>query len=413
MWNADRNNFQPRFGATYKLNETTRPARRRRPVHRAVPVAGRPRHQHRHQSARVHAQHAGAGDERQRPHVPGEPDQPGAERRAARAGGLRRSGCARISATRRATSFRPIASTRTTGATASASRGSFRRGFLVELSYIGQRGTNVPILEVLNYVPQQFRSSSPIRDANAGDVPQPGGRQSAPGPDARRAGQQRRDHRAPPAAVAVPAVRRQRRLRRRRRSAWKRRTASNIYHGMIARVDKRFTQGFMLMSSYTWSRLRENVTPLNPWEEPGDARRRVGSTASHHAGERPRAALRARPSLRQQLERRRGFDPGRLAVEREVRMADRTAAGRSTATPTTTPACGDPRDLKSSVGHGLERRGARRRRADSRHGVLLLAQQPAVPQRGRPAVDVHRHGDSARAGEHPHLPDDARRTSGS
>ena len=43
---------------------------------------------------------------------------------------------------------------------------------------------------------------------------------------------------------------------------------SNVYHGMIFRADKRFTHGFMLMSSYTWSRMRETVTPLNPWEEP-------------------------------------------------------------------------------------------------------------------------------------------------
>ena len=83
-WNADTNNFQPRAGFTYKLSGSVGAARRRRAVHRAVSDSGRARHHDRTQSDRVFAQHAGSGDERQRPDVPGESDQSDSERSAAR-----------------------------------------------------------------------------------------------------------------------------------------------------------------------------------------------------------------------------------------------------------------------------------------------------------------------------------------
>ena len=43
----------------------------------------------------------------------------------------------------------------------------FPGDFLIELSYLGQRGRHLPILESLNYVPQQIRTQSTIRDAAA------------------------------------------------------------------------------------------------------------------------------------------------------------------------------------------------------------------------------------------------------
>jgi hypothetical protein len=52
-----------------------------------------------------------------------------------------------------------------------------------------------------------------------------------------------------------------------------------MYHGAILRLDKRFTGGLMLMTSYTWSRLREKVAPLNPWDE---LEERVGATDRPH-----------------------------------------------------------------------------------------------------------------------------------
>jgi hypothetical protein len=56
---------------------------------------------------------------------------------------------------------------------------------------------------------------------------------------------------------------------------------TNRYHGVLARFDKRFTDGLMIMSTYTWSQFREKVAPLTPWEDledrvsPGDRPHRV------------------------------------------------------------------------------------------------------------------------------------------
>ena len=54
---------------------------------------------------------------------------------------------------------------------------------------------------------------------------------------------------------------------------------TNSYHALLGRIEKRFTDGLMLQSSYTWSRFRENVAPLNPWE---DLESRVGAVDRPH-----------------------------------------------------------------------------------------------------------------------------------
>ena len=48
---------------------------------------------------------------------------------------------------------------------------------------------------------------------------------------------------------------------------------------MLARLDKRFTDGLMIMSTYTWSQFREKVAPLNPWEDLED---RIGPVDRPH-----------------------------------------------------------------------------------------------------------------------------------
>ena len=96
---------------------------------------------------------------------------------------------------------------------------------------------------------------------------------------------------------------------------------------MIFRADKRFTHGFMLMSSYTWSHMREQVTPLNPWEEPEE---RVAAVDRPH-----RITFASVAELPVGRDRRWGAnwipivdaDSRRMAVQREVRMAGRPAAG--------------------------------------------------------------------------------------
>jgi hypothetical protein len=155
--------------------------------------------------------------------------------------------------------------------------------FLVELSYIGQRGNSVPILEPVNYIPQAFRTDSPIRD-NAAEtfltqtVPNPfqGLMPDAPGSNGTTIQRRRLLYQLPQfdtngsaCSVTTPGG----------TFCAETYRGTNTYHGVIARVDKRFTGGFMLMSSYTWSRLREEVAPLNPWEAPEE---RVGANDRPH-----------------------------------------------------------------------------------------------------------------------------------
>ena len=144
----------------------------------------------------------------------------------------------------------------------------FPGDFLVEISYLGQRGRHLPILETLNYVPQQFRTQSPVRDAAAETFLS----QVVANPFAGL---------TPDSAGSNGATIARRRLLLQHPQfdasgictgngtfCTETDNGSNVYHGMIFRADKRFTNGFMLMSSYTWSHMREKVTPLNPWEEP-------------------------------------------------------------------------------------------------------------------------------------------------
>ena len=43
--------------------------------------------------------------------------------------------------------------------------------FLVELTYLGQRGQNIPYVQQLNFVPEQFRTQDPRNNAAARHVP--------------------------------------------------------------------------------------------------------------------------------------------------------------------------------------------------------------------------------------------------
>ena len=210
IWDADTNNFQPRLGFTYSVEPTHGRPRRHRAVHRAVPDQRGAWSRQPGQPVGLFAQHPGAGHRGQRTDLPGQPDQPGAERPAPAAeriepraahqprGNIGRHGCG---------SFRPIGSIRNTGGSASASSGSSPATGSSSCRTSARRACSLPLVEQLNFVPQQFRTQSADPRQHRGDVPQPGGRQSVPGTDAGNAGQQRRDDRAPPAAAAVSAVR--------------------------------------------------------------------------------------------------------------------------------------------------------------------------------------------------------------
>ncbi len=129
---------------------------------------------------------------------------------------------------------------------------------LVELSYLGQQGRDLPLVEPLNFVPQSARTQSPVRD-NAAETfltqtvtnPFQGLFPDNPGVSGATIARRR-------LLLAYPHF---------DGLSLETYRGSNRYHGVLARLDKRFTNGVMVMSTYTWSRFREKIAPLNPWED--------------------------------------------------------------------------------------------------------------------------------------------------
>ena len=128
---------------------------------------------------------------------------------------------------------------------------------LVEISYIGQKGQNLPIVIPFNYVGEAYRTQSVVRDAAAETFltatvanPFQGLFPDNPGVNGATIARRRLLLQAPQFDTL--------------NVEWY--VGSNTYHGLIFRADKRFTSGFMIMSSYTWSHMREKAAPLNPWE---------------------------------------------------------------------------------------------------------------------------------------------------
>ena len=178
----------------------------------------------------------------------------------------------------------------------------FPGDFLIEVSYLGQKGSHLPILETLNYVPQQFRTQNPIRDVAAENLPQPGGRESICRPDAGRAGEQRLANQPAPAAASTSAVRRERHLHRKRHVL--RRNRRRLQH--VSRDDLPRGQalqprvhGDELVHVVAHARARHPAEPLGGT---GRARRRGRSAASHHVCVGGRAAAGPRPPMGQRLE---------------------------------------------------------------------------------------------------------------
>jgi hypothetical protein len=225
--------------------------------------------------------------------------------------------------------------------------------FLVELSYIGQRGSSVPILEPVNYVPQEYRTQSPTRDIAAETfltqtVPNPFQGLMPESPGSNGATIQRRrllyqyphfDTNGNACSVPTPA----------NTFCVETYRGTNTYHGAIVRVEKRFTSGFMLMSAYTWSRLREEVAPLNPWE---DLEERVGAADRPH-----RLTLASVVELPFGRDHSRGQNWNALvdgvlggwqvSAKYEWQTGQPLVFNQNTYFD---PACGDPRDLKASWG---------------------------------------------------------------
>jgi hypothetical protein len=153
---------------------------------------------------------------------------------------------------------------------------------LFEVSYIGQHGSNQAILEPLNFVPQQYRTQSAIRDNDAETFltqtvsnPFQGLTPDSPATNGATIARRRLLYNYPqfetsgaPCATGTATT-----------FCMETARGSNMYNGAIFRLDKRFTNGLMLMTSYTWSHLTEKIAPLNPWD---DLEERIGSTDRPH-----------------------------------------------------------------------------------------------------------------------------------
>ena len=127
--------------------------------------------------------------------------------------------------------------------------------WLLELAYIGNYGYDLTTeTDILNAIPQQFLSTAPARDQATIDFLTASVQNPFQGL-------------APGTNLDSATVQRQQLLRpfpqfgniRTRRD-----DGSSIYHAAQVRVEKRFTQGYTLLANYTWSKLLERVSFLNP-----------------------------------------------------------------------------------------------------------------------------------------------------
>lgn len=127
--------------------------------------------------------------------------------------------------------------------------------WLVEASYVGNRGLDLTTeADILNAVPRRFLSTSPVRDQTLIDFLNANVANPFQGL-------------APGTSLNGATIARQQLLRpfpqfgniRTRRD-----DGSTVYHGGQLRVEKRFTRDYTLLVSYTWSKLLEKISFLNP-----------------------------------------------------------------------------------------------------------------------------------------------------
>lgn len=134
------------------------------------------------------------------------------------------------------------------------------RQWLIEIAYVGNYGYNLTTGNNsedrvdLNSVPRQFLSTRPVRDEETinfltANVPNPF------------------QGLAPGTGLNGSTVQRQQLLRpfpQFGRIRTRRDDGSSIYHSGQLRAEKRFVQGYTVILSYTWSKLIEEVSFLNP-----------------------------------------------------------------------------------------------------------------------------------------------------
>ncbi len=145
----------------------------------------------------------------------------------------------------------------------------FKGSWLVEAAYIGNRGYDLTTeRDALNALPRGYLSTAPARDQSRIDfltasVPNPF-RGLAPGTGLDGSTVQRQQLLRPFPQFGN--------LRTRRHDG------SSIYHAAQLRVEKRFSRGYTVLASYTWSKLLEEVSLLNPTDAEYERRLSVNDT---------------------------------------------------------------------------------------------------------------------------------------
>lgn len=128
---------------------------------------------------------------------------------------------------------------------------------VLEVSYVGQRGQNLAVGQPVNYLPEAYRTASPIRDTAAETFlttpvanPFQGLLPDAPGVNGATIPRSR-------LLMAYPQF---------GEFSVEGYDGSNRYDALLVSLDKRFSNGLSVLANYTYSSLWEKVTRLNPWE---------------------------------------------------------------------------------------------------------------------------------------------------
>ena len=124
---------------------------------------------------------------------------------------------------------------------------------LIEATYVGAHGVNLPVTRQLNAVPQQYFSTSPVRD----DATNNRLSQQVPNPFVGAAARPASPARTSRAASCSGRI---------RSSPRSRRTETNgqsDYNALQARVERRMANGFTVQMAYAWSRAMTETGYLN------------------------------------------------------------------------------------------------------------------------------------------------------
>jgi hypothetical protein len=130
------------------------------------------------------------------------------------------------------------------------------RGFLLELGYVGNRGTHIQIVRNLNATPIQYLSTSPARDTAAinylsANLPNPMRGLLPAGASASLIGNTIARERLLRPFPHFDAVRSEQF------------DGYSWYHSLQARLEKRFASGYMLHANYTYSKFMQATELLN------------------------------------------------------------------------------------------------------------------------------------------------------